>query len=371
MANSKEYIEGLVKKVGITVNGKEPWDIQVKNEDFYDRVMSGGSLALGESYMDGWWECEKLDKFFYHILRNRLYEEVKPNFSTALHFLKAKFINFQSKSRAPIVAEHHYDLGNDLYEKMLGSTMAYTCGYWKDAKTLDEAQIAKMDLVCRKIGLKPGMRVLDIGCGFGSFMKYAAEKYGVVCVGITLSKEQIAFGKEFCKGLPVEFRLQDYRDINEKFDRVVSIGMFEAVGYKNFGVFMESVHRCLADDGIFLLHTIGSKMSTTATDPWLDKYIFPNGMLPSIKQIGKAIEKYFVMEDWHNFGQYYDLTLMAWDEKFERSWPALKDKYGERFSRMWKYYLLSCAGLFRSREIQLWQVVLTKNGIVGGYESVR
>lgn len=371
MASSKEFITDFLMESGIEINGKNPWDIVVGNEKFYDRVLAQGNMGLGESYMDGWWNSPNIDQFIYRLLRNGAHEKIKPSINTTLHYFKAKFFNFQNKSRASIVAEHHYDLGNDLYEKMLGKTMAYTCGYWKDAKTLDQAQIAKMDLVCKKVGLKPGMKVLDIGCGFGSFMKYASENYGVECVGITLSKEQIAFGKEFCKGFPVEFRLLDYRDLNDRFDRVISIGMFEAVGYKNFKTFMQSVNNCLVDDGIFLLHTIGNNASTTATDPWLDKYIFPNGMLPSIEQIGKSIEKIFVMEDWHNFGQYYDPTLMAWHENFEKSWPDLKDKYGDRFYRMWKYYLLSCAALFRAREVQLWQIVLTKRGIVGGYESIR
>jgi cyclopropane-fatty-acyl-phospholipid synthase len=287
------------------------------------------------------------------------------------NYLKARIKNHQSKSRAHIVAVEHYDTGNDLFEKMLGTTMAYTCAYWKNANDLDQAQKNKLDLVCKKMKLKPGMKVLDIGCGFGSFMKYAAENYGVSCVGITLSKEQIEFGEEFCKGLPVEFRYMDYRDIDEKFDRVISIGMFEAVGYKNFRVFMESVDKCLKDEGMFLLHTIGGISSQVNGDPWTEKYIFPNGMLPSIAQIGKSIENIFVMEDWHNFGQYYDLTLMAWFQNFDKSWPDLKEKYGDRFYRMWKYYLLSFAGYFRAREGQLWQIVMTKKGLEGGYESVR
>jgi cyclopropane-fatty-acyl-phospholipid synthase len=269
------------------------------------------------------------------------------------------------------VGEEHYDMGNELYKAMLDKRLTYTCGYWKNAKNLDEAQEAKLDLVCRKLNLKPGQRILDIGCGWGSFMKFAAEKYGVSCVGVTVSKEQIALGKELCKGLPVEFRLEDYRDVNEQFDHVVSLGMFEHVGYKNYDEFMQVAHRCLKDGGLFLLHTFGNPVSEKAPDPWFHKYIFPNGMAPSIAQIGTAIEGKFIMEDWHNFGFDYSLTLKAWYDNFEAAWPSLKHLYNDRFYRMWRYYLLSLSGNFGARGFQLWQIVLSKEGVKGGYTSVR
>ena len=175
------------------------------------------------------------------------------------------------------------------------------------------------------------------------------------------------YAKEVCKGLPVEIRVQDYRDIDEQFDRILSIGMFEHVGKKNYRTYMEIVNRLLKPDGLSLLHTIGSSKTCYTTDPWIGKYIFPNSHLPSIKQIAGSIEGLFVMEDWHNFSAYYDKTLMAWYQNFNKSWPNLKAEYGDRFYRMWKFYLLSCAGAFRARKIQLWQVVLSKDGVIGGY----
>jgi cyclopropane-fatty-acyl-phospholipid synthase len=265
----------------------------------------------------------------------------------------------------------HYDLGNRLFEAMLDSRMNYTCGYWKNAKNLDEAQLHKLELTCQKLLLKPGMRMLDIGCGFGALAKYAAENYGVKVVGVTISKEQRDYAQQNCAGLPVEIRFQDYRDVNEKFDRIASLGMFEHVGHLNYRTYMNVANKCLSDDGIFLLHTIGSKVSSVASDEWISKYIFPNGMLPSIPQIGNAAEGLFVMEDWHNFGADYDKTLMAWYANFNHHWDQLKSYYDERFYRMWKYYLLSCAGLFRARYTQLWQIVFTKQGILGGYQSPR
>ncbi len=356
---------------GVKVNGTNPWDIVTKDPRTFDRVFRYGTLGLGEAYMDEWWTAEKLDEFFYKVLLRRLDKEIKITPTLVWQVIKRKIFNRQSQSKAFQIGERHYDVGNDLFELMLGKTMSYSCGYWANAKNLDEAQIAKFDLICRKMGLKKGMSILDIGCGFGTFMKYAAEKYGVAAVGVTVSKEQAEWARTACAGLPIEIRVMDYRDITETFDRVISIGMFEHVGYKNYRSFMNVVNRCLKDSGLFLIHTIASNVSTIVTDPWTDKYIFPGGQLPSIKQVGRAIERIFVMEDWHNFGADYDKTLMAWYKNFEKNWLKIKDKYGERFHRMWKYYLLSCAGSFRARNIQLWQIVLSKNGVPGGWKSVR
>lgn len=371
MNRFKNIIQAILTPAGISINGDNPWDIKVHDEKFYQRVLTQGSLGLGESYMDGWWDCERLDKFIYRILLHKLENSVRQNHRLLLKALYAKVLNRQSKKRAFLIGKKHYDIGNDLFIHMLDMRMTYSCAYWKNAKNLDEAQEAKLDLICRKLGLQPGMRILDVGCGWGSFAKYAAERYRVEVDGITVSKEQVELGRELCKGLPVEIKLQDYRDVDGKFDHIVSIGMFEHVGYKNYRTFMRIVHQCLKDDGLFLLQTIGGNKSVTSNDPWIDKYIFPNGMLPSISQIGKAIEGLFVMEDWHNFSADYDKTLMAWFKNLDSCWEKLKEKYDERFYRMWKYYLLSCAGALRSRENQLWQIVLSKPGVPGGYRSIR
>ncbi len=374
MANNKTIAQKLLLSAGININGDNPWDMRVYNEKTFDRVFRDGSLGLGEAYMDGWWDCEKLDEFFYRILHSRLDEKVKRNWPLLWRAAMSKIFNQQSKNRAFAIGEKHYDTGNDLFVQMLGKSMAYSCGYWSDnqpADNLDEAQEAKFDLICKKIGLKKGMSILDIGCGWGTFMKYAALKYGVRAVGITVSREQAEMAKDLCKGLPIDVRLKDYRDIDEKFDRIVSVGMIEHVGYKNYKTYMRVVRRNLKDGGLFLLHTIGKEQSTTTTDPWIAKYIFPNSHLPSIKQIGAATENIFVMEDWHNFSADYDKTLMAWHANFEKAWPKLKSNYNEKFYRMWKYYLLSCAGAFRARKIQLWQIVFSKDGVIGGWNSVR
>jgi cyclopropane-fatty-acyl-phospholipid synthase len=364
MAKGKPEViaEGLLSSAGITINGKNPYDIQVHNKKFYQRVLRDGALGLGESYMDGWWDCQALDQFLHKILLAKLEDKVKGNLKLAWNVLKSKIFNLQRIGRAYQVGERHYDIGNDLYKAMLDSRMLYTSGYWKNAQNLDEAQEAKLELVCQKINLEPGLTVLELGCGWGSFAKYAAEKYGAIVTGVTVSRQQVELGRELCLGLPVKIELEDYRNVSGTYDRVISIGILEHVGYKNYRTYMEVVDRCLKDEGIAFVHTIGGNVSTSTANAWTIKYIFPNGLIPSIAQIGKAMEKLFVMEDWHNFGPDYDKTLMAWHANFEAAWPRLKERYGERFYRMWRFYLLSSAAGFRSRGNQLWQIVMTKQG---------
>lgn len=359
----------LLAIADIRPGGNRPWDLELKQDGVFERVASRANLGLGEAYMDGHWEVEALDEFFSRLLRAHLDRKIRP-IPMMIQALRHRFFNLQTMKRAWQVGEEHYDLGNDFYAAMLDPRMTYTCGYWQDASTLAEAQEAKLDLICRKLQLEPGMRLLDIGCGWGSLMGYAAEKYGVSCVGLTISKEQAEWAANRYAGLPLEFRLQDYREVNEQFDCIASVGMFEHVGRKNFRTYMEMAHRCLTDQGLFLLHTIGNNERNSGSDPWLDKYIFPNGELPSIGQIGDAVDNLFVVEDLHNFGSDYDKTLMAWHENFEKAWPRFADQLGERFYRMWRYYLLSCAGAFRARDIQLWQWVLSKEGRIGGYQRI-
>ncbi len=361
----------LLQSAGIAINGTNPWDIQVHNEKFYARALSSGALGLGEAYMDTWWDCKRLDQFFERIVRAHLENKIKQNKFLVLKILFANLINMQTKKRALEVGKKHYDLNNELFKAMLDSRMSYTCGYWKNATNLETAQLAKLELVCQKLRLKSGMRLLDIGCGWGALAKYAVIKYGVSVVGITISKQQYEYAKENCRGLPIEIRFQDYRELNEEFDRIASLGMFEHVGHLNHITYMQTVRRCLHEQGIFLLHTIGNNQSVTSTDEWTTKYIFPNSTVPSIAQIGKAAEGLLVMEDWHNFGADYDKTLMAWQTNFNQHWETLKNHFDERFYRMWNYFLLSSAGAFRARGMQLWQIVFSKEGIPGGYQAPR
>jgi cyclopropane-fatty-acyl-phospholipid synthase len=212
--------------------------------------------------------------------------------------------------------------------------------------------------------------VLDIGCGWGGLAYFMAKHYGASVVGVTISAEQQKMAQARCQELDVDIRLQDYRDLNEQFDRIVSVGMFEHVGPKNYRTYFDVADRNLKPDGIFLLHTIGSKRTDNNVDPWINKYIFPNGCLPSVRQIANASEPHFIVEDWHNFGADYDTTLMAWHSRFQEAWPEIADNYSERFKRMFSYYLNACAGAFRARDIQLWQVVFSR-GIEHGLRVAR
>jgi cyclopropane-fatty-acyl-phospholipid synthase len=344
----------------ITIDGHAPYDIQVHDDRLYLRALLHGTLGLGEAYMDEWWDCEALDQFFAIMLSGRLLKKLKYSPSMLWASFKNRHLNLQTKSRAFRIADHHYNLGNDLYRAMLDERMIYSCGYWEKASSLEEAQQAKLDLICRKLHLKPGMSLLDIGSGWGGLAKYAAQKYGVKVLGVTVSAEQYDVAVRACKGLPVQFQMRDYREITGEFDRVVSVGMFEHVGHKNYRTYMETVHRCLKQGGLFLLHTIGST-EEYLFDPWILKYIFPSAVLPAQRQISAAAEGLFDSLDTHEMGKNYDPTLMAWFQNFDRNWPSIRSQYDERFYRMWKYYLLSCAGYFRCGLTQVWQIVFGKN----------
>ena len=363
-------LQSLLADAGVRLDGDRPWDMRILDPGVPARLLAGGSLALGETYMDGGWEAGSLDAFLQRLLEAGLARRVVRLADVRLALL-ARLVNLQAGRRSLAVGERHYDLGNDLYAAMLGRRLVYSCGYWREAADLDAAQEAKLDLCCRKLGLREGMRLLDIGCGWGEMLRFAAERYGVSGVGVTISREQAAHARELCAGLPVEIRVQDYRGLDERFDRIVSIGMFEHVGVRNYATYFDVARRCLAPDGLFLLHTIGANTSRTHTDPWIAKYIFPNSMLPSAAQITRALEGRFVIEDWHNFGADYDRTLQAWRDNIEQAWPRLPARYDERFRRMWRYYLAGSMACFRARLIQLWQIVLSPGGVPGGYVAPR
>ena len=369
VSKTRQKIEDILSAADIQINGNRPWDMQVHIEDLYPRLLAKGSLGLGESYAEGWWDCDRLDEFFYRILRTDLNTGL--NAAEVFEVLKSKLINLQKPSRAFEVGQKHYDIGNNLFRHMLDKRLIYSGAYWKDAASLDEAQEAKLDLICRKLDLGPGQRVLDIGCGWGGAARFVAEKYQAEVVGVVVSEEQASYGNELCQGLPVDIRLQDYRKLEGTFDRIFSIGMFEHVGVKNYNTFFRVVKERLKEDGLFLLQTIGSTRSVNRTDPWISRYIFPNSMLPSARQICTHSEGLFVLEDWHSFGADYDTTLMHWYRNFQANWETIKPDYDDQFYRVWTYYLLSCAGSFRARKNQLWQIVFSPRGVPGGYRSVR
>jgi cyclopropane-fatty-acyl-phospholipid synthase len=366
MSRLRRHFEQIVQPADIRIDGDRPWDVRVHDERLYQRVLAHGTLGLGEAYMEGWWDCDAIDQMVDRAHRSEIARRlVSP--TTLLRVAEARLRNLQRGERSYEVGRRHYDIGNDLYRRMLDPRMIYSCAYWRDAADLESAQEAKLELIRHKLALEPGMRVLDIGCGWGGAARFMAERAGVSVVGITISQEQAIVAGETNDGLPVEIRVQDYRDVTERFDRVYSIGMFEHVGVKNYATYMETVRRCLDDPtGTTLLHTIGGNRSGARTDPWIDRYIFPNSVLPSAAQITTAAEGVLTLEDWHNFGPDYDRTLMAWHANVRAAWNELP-AYDERFRRMWDFYLLVSAGGFRARYLQLWQVVLSRDRLPQTY----
>jgi cyclopropane-fatty-acyl-phospholipid synthase len=365
MRRTERLVKGFLANAGIGVNGDAPWDIRVHEPRFYGRVLRHRSLGLGESYMEGWWDCERLDQFFARLCAARLDETQSRR--PVIRFLDAlleRLQNRQSRHRAGEVAKKHYNLGNAMFLSWLGRRAQYSCGYFDGTRDLDEAQERKLDLICRKLGLSPGDEVLDVGCGWGGFCSFAAKNYGCRVTGVNIAREQVAHAREACAngGLNVAILRRDYRELSGSFDKIVSIGMFEHVGSKNHRTFMQSVGNCLRAGGTFLLHTIGANITAPGCDAWIRRYIFPNGDVPSLAQIAQAAEGIFVIEDVHNLGPHYDATLMAWHQRFQAAWPRLREDYPEMFRRMWEYYLLSCAGAFRARALQLWQIAMTPLG---------
>ena len=368
-----ETLTRLLAATGVTINGHAPWDIQVYEESVYRDVLTKGTLGLGQAFIEGRWDCTRLDEFFHRVMRADIDEKMGGMAKLTLlgEVIRHTLFNLQAPHRAYQVAQQHYDIGNDVFEAMLDSSMSYSCGYWQHANTLEEAQFNKLDMICRKLDLQPDDKVLEIGCGWGGLARHMAQHYGAQVVGITVSVEQQAFARARCAGLPVDIQLKDYRELHGQFDKIVSVGMFEHVGPKNYETYFATAHRLLKENGLFLLHTIGNHKTALHTDAWIDRHIFPNGKLPSASEITQAIEQKFLIEDWHNFGPDYDRTLMAWWDKFNRAWPELQFKYDESFYRMWKYYLMCCAGYFRARQGQLWQLVLSKRQSNRVYRSMR
>jgi len=357
---------------GIAIDGPNPWDMRVNNERIFNRLLGGGSLGLGEAYMDGDWDCPALDQFFDRVISGHLSDKIGLTLPMATLMLAARVMNRQSVNRSGQVADTHYNLPTDIHEATYDKRLTASCAYWKDATNLDQAQENKLDLICRKIGLQSHHTVWDIGCGWGSFIGFAAEKYGARSTGVTVSSEQVAYIERRYARLPVTPLLMDYRQYDgPKVDRVVSVGMFEHVGAKNYRTYFEAARRALKDGGLFLLHTIWENERHPVVDPWQDKYIFPNGDLPSMGEVTSAVEGLFVVEDVHNFGTYYDNTLMAWNDNFQSRRDEMEQRHGSRFCRMWEYYLLQNAAAFRCRHISVGQFVLSPNGLRGGYQSVR
>ena len=374
---ARALCERVLSAADVRVGGERPWDIRVHDDRFYDRVVADGTLGLGESYMDGWWDCDALDEMTARTLRAGGERAVSRNWRTALQALRSRLVNMQDRRRSRRVANRHYDIDDRLYLSFLDPYDQYTCAYFQGVPPGDlvGAQQAKMDLICRKLALRPTDRVLDIGCGWGGLARWMAERHGCRVTGVNIARGQLDCARRRNGDPRVDFVAMDYRDLPAAmpaaFDKVVSVGMAEHVGRRNYRTYFRAVRSVLRPDGLFLLQTCAQDASRSATDPWIDRYIFPGGEVPSPAQLSSGFDGLFVLEDWHAMGSHYDRTLMAWWRRFEDAWPAFRAQYGDRFRRMFRYYMLTCAGAFRARQMQLCQAVLSPDGVPGGYAGVR
>ena len=372
-----EPIASIAKAADVEFNGERPWDPRVHNPGLYGQLLSQGSLAFGNSYVRGEWDCEQLDELISRLLSVDANRPLSPTaqWHSLIRLLLERISNPQSRSRAFVVGRRHYDIDPRVYAAMLDPQMVYSCGYWRQANDLNTAQDHKLQLICEKLELQPGQTLLDIGCGWGGLAAFAAQHYGVRVLGITVSVQQASYIRERLGHLPIEVLLCDYRRLGRHtevpFDRVASIGMYEHVGRRNDRAFQRVLQQQLKPDGLALLQTIGCNRGGDHSDAWIDAHIFPGGRLPSPSQLCNSLESSFLIEDWENFGADYDRTLLAWWHNFEAAWPQLQRDIGREFYRFWRYYLLSCAGFFRSRQGQLWQVVFSRPERRGTYQSWR
>ena len=360
MDRAEKIITAVLARADIRTDGARPWDIEVHDPRFFRRVLATGTLGFGESYMDGWWDCEALDEMCCRAILARLEQRFAFRLPNLLALFTSVVLNQQTRRRSRKVGRVHYDLSNDFFEAMLDPNMQYSAALFGAGDDLAAAQRRKLDWICEKLQLRPGLRLLDIGCGWGGLARHAARYHGCSVLGITISREQCRYAQNWCRGLDVKIELRDYREVRERFDRVVSVGMVEHVGYKNYPTYMRAAARALNEDGLFLCQGIGGNISRLQLDPWIKRYIFPNSLLPSVAQLARAAEDVFILEDLENIGPHYDLTLLAWEENVKRAWPRFRELYGERFRRMWRFYLLSCAGAFRARDLQLFSILFSK-----------
>ncbi len=344
----------------------------IKNPDFYDRVVRDGSLGMGESYMEGWWDAEGDDivSAIGIIISNQLEKTIRVSPSLMLSAASTKIFANVSRVRSKSNIQQHYDVGNDFYELFLDENMAYTCGYQKDPNdTIEDMQNQKHERVARKLGLKAGESMVDLGCGFGGMLRYGAKNFGIKGMGVTLSEGQYEWANKKMQeeGLHDNIRveLKDYRDMTGTFDHVVSIGLAEHTWQRGYETFIGKISELLKEGGVGLVHTIGvTSPPHETTDAWINRYIFPDGRLPRLEELIEEMRRAgLTVGHVENFKLHYAETLRHWKEKFNKNRATIKamaPEYNEEFLRMWDYYLQVCEAGFRYGELQLYQILFCK-----------
>ncbi|MEB2845625.1 methyltransferase domain-containing protein [Rhizobiales bacterium RZME27] len=345
--------------------------MRLTDPKLYKGLVFNPELAAGEAYMDGTMRFEEgstLQDFLTLFSVNRLSLGSYP-LQKVLRAIKMRFRKRQQSNRkgqAQQNVAHHYDLGNEFYKLFLDDNMLYSCAYFREeGETLEQAQRNKLRLLAAKLGLKPGMKVLDIGCGWGDLALYLASLEDVQVLGVTLSKEQQALASERAQkaGLAdrVKFELRDYRDVTEKFDRIVSVGMFEHVGVHHYDEFFAKINTLMPDDGVMVLHSIGHMSPPGMASPWLRKYIFPGAYSPALSEVFEVVEQNSLwVTDLEFLRVHYATTLAHWNQRFQANRNRVIELYDERFARMWEFYLISAEMMFRTGSQMVFHMQLSR-----------
>jgi cyclopropane-fatty-acyl-phospholipid synthase len=348
--------------------------LNVSDDSVWYDIITKANLGIAEGYMHGKIDVDPLPLFLSLLNDTSIGTRRKEKFDVlgmvigaieAPTQMMGWLFNLQTKELSSRVTKQHYDAGNDLYEVMLGPSMSYTCAYWKDAENLDQAQEAKFNLIMRKLELQPGMKVADLGMGWGTAAAYMHKHGKVNVTGVSLSEKQVEWAQNNLVKDGLRFIWSDYRehcedpDIVGTYDRIYSIGMFEHIGPKNYEPFFKCIKALLKPDGLAVVHTIGEPDFVAASDQFLEKYIFPGAVIPTLPMATKAFEHHFILEDFQNFGHDYSKTLAAWHVNSLKFFRENPNAYSPEFQRMWEYYLKMCEALFELRINQLWHFVLS------------
>lgn len=348
-------------------SGQPHAQLRLRNDRALERILGDPEFMLGETYMNGDWDTVDGNLIgLLEVLMLNFPEQRREHRNRLAHSLKKLIARGNRIAHSYRNVAHHYDLDEWLFRRFLDEDMQYSCAYFYEPNiSLEEAQRAKCRHIMNKLRLQPGQRVLDIGCGWGGLALYLAEHAGVEVTGLTLSREQLRVAESRARAHSMEkqitFMLQDYREHHGSYDHIVSVGMFEHVGVRHYRDYFSQICRLLAGDGIALIHTIGRHGPPGATNPWIEKYIFPGGYNPALSEMVAAIEKSGLVScDIEVLQLHYAMTLAVWSQRFHAHRVEIKQRMGERFCRMWEFYLASCEAAFRWRDLAVFQVQLTR-----------